>query len=331
MAIIKLRNQTIDVDIESELRQYEWTRPHWLHDRLQAASPMRYERNPSFFILTKEARSGSGEIYPAGTWSDQGADDPEWASGSLPKLLAFLRNETYEESVEYLLYRYGVAQAGERELLVPRLEIVKPITRISDAALSGLTTDYMYLNSRGISDEVQRQANVMYDKTRKAIAIPWYNASGHLVNVKYRRIDSKVFWYEKGAVPIRDLVYGIELASKITVICEAEIDAHSYREVGVAAIAVGGSSFSEAKRDIIRRSRIETLIIITDNDKAGAKLRKEIAESLRYVVKVRHGYIEGAKDANEALQKYGYGALKRAVLDSRSVAQINVNLNNVRN
>lgn len=62
MPEIKVRGQTLDIDIETELREFDWTRARWTADKLQAASPMRYDQTPSFFVNL------DGEY--AGTWSD---------------------------------------------------------------------------------------------------------------------------------------------------------------------------------------------------------------------------------------------------------------------
>jgi DNA primase len=101
----------------------------------------------------------------------------------------------------------------------------------------------------------------------------------------------------------------------------------SWQTAGVAAVAVGGASFNGWKRDLILRSRIEELIIVTDNDKAGGKLRREIEALMRGHVRVRQAYVPGdVKDANEALVKYGAEALRAAIEKAEKCQQIYVNL-----
>ncbi len=39
MSEIKIRDQTLDIDIESELREFEWEQCRWTPDKLLAASP----------------------------------------------------------------------------------------------------------------------------------------------------------------------------------------------------------------------------------------------------------------------------------------------------
>ncbi|MEH7521732.1 toprim domain-containing protein [Bacillus sp. JJ1503] len=322
MAIVHVRKQPIDIDVEAELREFNWTRPRWTSDKLLAASPFRYDQTPSFFVRLEPYGD-----WPAGTWSDSGAYDTEWASGGLVKLLSFLRNETYEETEEYLLNAYGFSyDTTDIKIKPPRLKFQRVRQPLNERVLADFTENYSYLESRGISADVQRQMSVLYDERNRAVVLPWRLPDGRLANVKYRKTRGKVFWYDRSGagIPVRDLIYGIEKVAPVTVLCEAEIDAMSFRQAGYAAIAVGGASFNAVKRDLIMRSPIEELIIATDNDKAGGKLRTEVEQALRGLLRIRHAYVTGGKDANEALVKCGAEALRDAVDKSESVRAIHV-------
>jgi 5S rRNA maturation endonuclease (ribonuclease M5) len=320
MANIKIRGQSVDIDIEGELREFPWTRPRWSADKLIAASPFRYDKTPSFFVKF------DGEY--AGTWADSGAYDSEWSSGNFVKLLSFLRNETYEETEEYLLGTYVFTTDSDTVTLAPlRLRVQRARQLLSADYLAHFSEDYTYLQSRGISEETQRQMGVRYDRRSQAAVIPWRLPDGRLANVKYRKTRGKVFFYAKSALPIRELMYGIERAGPTTVICEAEIDAMSFMEAGYAAIAVGGASFNDYKRDMIMRSPITELIIATDNDKAGGKLRTEIIEALRGRIMLKVARLDAdVKDANDALVKYGSAALRQAVEQAEGVGGLRLNM-----
>jgi 5S rRNA maturation endonuclease (ribonuclease M5) len=318
-----IRGTPVDIDVRTELEAFNWTRPRWSSDKLIAASPFRYDQTPSFFVRLEPYGD-----YPAGTWSDSGAYDSEWQSGNFVKLLAFLRNETYEETEEYLLANYGAPTEGEAVKLRPiRLKLQRVRQTLKDEVLKDFTQDYSYLKSRGISEEVQRQAGVLFNPQAQAAVIPWRLADGRLANVKYRKTRGKVFWYERGAWPIRELVFGLDRVGPTTVLCEAEIDALSFRQAGFAAIAVGGASFNDFKRDLILRSPIEELVIATDNDKAGEKLRREVESALSGKLRLRHAHInKEVKDANEALVRFGAEALRDAVERSEKVAVLRLNV-----
>jgi DNA primase len=172
---------------------------------------------------------------------------------------------------------------------------------------------------------------VLYDAQSRSAVIPWNLAGERVANVKFRTVYGKTFWFIKGGRPIRELVYGIEKAEPVAIICEAEVDAMSWMVAGYSAVAVGGASFNRWKRDLLLRSPIEELIIATDNDKAGGKLRREIEAAMKGHVRVRQAYVCGgdlsaAKDANEALVKYGAESLRDSVEAAERRSQIYVNL-----
>lgn len=311
MALVRVRDQDVDVDVSGELEQFDWVRPRWESDKLLAASPFRYDRTPSFFVRLEPY----GDL-PAGVWSDSGAYDSEWASGNFAKLLAFLRNETYEEAEDYLLATYNFAETASELVMKPvQLRLERNRQALKESILAEYDAEASdYLLGRGIPAEVQQAAGVLYCAKQRAVVLPWRGITGKLANVKYRKTHGKAFWYAKGAEPIRNLVYGIERAATRTVLCEAEIDALSWTAAGFPAVAIGGVAFNKKKRDLIIRSRIEELVIATDNDKAGEKLRQEVAQELRGYVRVRQAYVvRDCKDANEALVKYGAESLRESV------------------
>ncbi|MGY0700841.1 toprim domain-containing protein [Bacillus subtilis] len=309
MPTLILNGRHVDVDIRYELEQFEWTQPTWTADRLLAASPFRDEHKPSFYVYLEDTASAK-----AGYWGDSGAIEEDFARGGFVKLLAFLRAETEDETVDYLLDSYApAAKDGRLTLRLPKLKAVAKPEPLPESILANarLGTN-AYLNGRAIAAWVQHEAGV--GLVGNAVAIPWRLPNGRLANVKYRSVWGKAFWYASGGWPIRELVYGMDLVYakrlKHAVICEAEIDAMAWRSVGVPAIGTGGSTFNLKKADIITQSPIEYLTVVTDNDKAGEKLREAIERYLNGKVRLAHGYITEVKDANELLVKRGAEALR---------------------
>lgn len=311
MCGIKVRDQTIDIDIETELREFDWTRDRWTSDKLQAASPFRYDSHPSFFVNL------TGEY--AGTWADSGAYTEEWSSGNFVKLLAFLRQETYEETEDYLLGEYGLPTLGETlKLRLPALKLPEPIEPLLESIVTPATS--RYLLSRGIGADTQAMYGVGYGKQFGFCALPWRLPSGELANVMYRATRGKIFFYERGGMPRRMLLFGIDVVhrtgGRVAALCEAPIDALSWYEASggeIVGIAAGGVTLSQEQADLIKRSPIETIILAGDNDKAGEKFNSEIERKLRgYVRLVRIDY-GMHKDANESI-----GVLSKIVEETSS-------------
>ena len=320
MPIITVRGQPLNVDIRSELDAFEWQSVKLNADKLIAASPFRYDRTPSFFV------SLDGEY--AGTWGDSGAYDSEWASGNFTKLLSFLRNESYEETEDYLEESYGLGDSTERaQLIVPPLKERKSFRPLDGNTIEPLTSPY--LTKRGISEEVQAQAGVGKSRYKGFVGIPWYLPDGRLANVKYRATRGKTFFYERGGFPIRQLVYNAQnvRTSDKLIVCEAEIDALSWQTAGYNAVAVGGVAFNRRQADIIRTLPYTSIILAGDNDKAGNRFNEQAAEMLRgeRFATVKYGsYTE--KDANLILTTYGVGALRRIAEYAESMNSISVRI-----
>ncbi|MGI2709025.1 MULTISPECIES: toprim domain-containing protein [Bacillus cereus group] len=316
MSSIQIRGQDVNVDIEYELRQFSWTNERWTSYKLIAASPFRYEHTPSFFVNL------DGDY--AGTWKDSGAFDSEWESGNFTRLLSYLRNETYEETEAYLLESYGTCYTYDNLVLKPpKLRIESGHKALDFGRLQEYAYRHPYLGQRGISEEVQRQMKIGYDRFRQAVVIPWFDTNGRLANIKYRKTRGKAFWYEKDGKPIGDLIYGLHLAYKRNikraVYCEAEIDAMSFMTAGVFGLANGSSSFNQRKAEQILKSPIEELVIVADNDPAGEKLRKELEKYLNGKMRLTNGYVCEFKDANDSLLKEGKDSLISVVDNAEPV------------
>ncbi len=307
---IRVRDQKLNIDIESELREFEWIRPKWTSDKLQATSPFRSESTPSFFVNLE------GEY--AGTWADLGAFDSEWASGNFVKLLAFLRQETYEESEDYLLETYGIPDSREKLILrLPALKLPEPIKYLSEDLVTPAFS--RYLERRGIGKEAQEAYGIGYGKQKGFTALPWRTPEGCLANVMYRATRGKLFFYERGGRPRRKLVYGIDVAKRLNArkaaLCEAPIDALSWYEAtggNIVGLAAGGVTLSAEQADLIKRSTIEELIIGGDNDEAGAKFNAMVEEKLRGHVKLLRVDYGKHKDANESIEKLSEIALENS-------------------
>jgi hypothetical protein len=309
MPKITIQGKQVDVNIRNELEQFDWTRADWSADKLLAASPFRYDRSPSFYVYLEDTPSA-----PAGSWGDSGAYDADYAKGGFVKLLAFLRNETEEETADYLLSTYAATCDGNNLTLnLPRLTIQRnrqPLNMYVETTVSD------YLSRRGITEEVQREYGVGVHAN--AVVLPWRLPDGRLANVKYRKMFGKAFWYHKGAWPIRNLVYGIDFAYKhrfmAAVYTEAEIDAQSAAVAGYCGVGNGGADFNASKRDMILRSPIERLIVMTDNDKAGEKLRAQIESELIGKITVAHAYVDSRyKDVNDQLVNAGVESVRAAI------------------
>src|SRR5690625_143056 len=178
LTIINIRNHSVEIDIEAELREYNFGHnARWTTSKLIASSPFRDDRAPSFFV------NFEGEY--AGTWADSGAIDYEYSRGNFVKLIALLRGITYEEAGDYLLEKYGALHEIKPNktirLTKPKIREPARYTFIENTPIVETTSPYLL--SRGISEETQEKFGTGYNENHRGFtAIPWY-FRGRLANI----------------------------------------------------------------------------------------------------------------------------------------------------
>jgi hypothetical protein len=302
-----------DVDVRGEIEEYEWGHnAKWSEDKLIAASPFRYDRSPSFFIrLEPGGIDEFGKQYKAGTWHDSGAYEDEWRSGNIVKLLSYLRSETYEETLEYLTEKYGRAEGKRRPIKPPRIPKRRRMLTLPQDTIEAAVSPY--LTKRGISEEAQVKAGTGRGRHQGYVALPWRTIDGRLGNVKYRATRGKMFFYEDNAEPISNLVWGADSVSPAErcIVCEAEIDALSWRTAGYQAVALGGVGVSDRQIDILLALPVECLVLGGDNDKSGDGFNRRLAKKLikrKSLALLKWDDVE-EKDANDVLRAHGAGTL----------------------
>ncbi|MFD1267553.1 toprim domain-containing protein [Paenibacillus motobuensis] len=284
-----------------EIEHYHWRNPRWHPGKLEASSPFRPgDDRPSFRVITDP----DSELF--GCWVDRGASDPNRRRGGPVQLLAILRGISESEARQILAEEDG-ANSGAYITLRLREPTARARPKSLDSTLldAYAIQDSDYLTSRGISPEVQALFRTGYDPINQAVTIPWVDVTGRLLNVKYRSTRKKRFWYAKNGVPVRDLIYGIDIVYKrrIRKVClvESEIDALYLWTIGQPAMATGGASFNKKKRDLILRSPVEELILLRDNDSAGRVWRNEVVAAFDGKLRIDLSLVpRGYKDVGEA-------------------------------
>ena len=292
------------MDVREELEQFEWHRATWTDDKLIAASPFRDDRRPSFYVWLRDNPQTGAK---AGYWGDSGTGE----RGNLVSLLARLRGVPESNILEYLGDTYcGVEEAEES---IDRLDVAawsrmlptdvrpEPLDR---SILDAYKWRHPYLSNRGISEAVQRMLRVGYCREKRAVTMPWFLPDGRLATIMYRSVRGKAFWYRRGGLPVRDLLYGIDVVYrrnlKAVVLVEAPIDAMYVMTAGIPAVALGGANITSAKTDLLKQSPVETVTIMADHDDAGQAWKRQAVEALSGYMSVKiAGYPARHKDVNE--------------------------------
>ncbi len=316
---MKIRNHEIEIDVAEEIEGFDWQKAETHGDEYKACSPFRDERNPSFYINLE-----------TGLWVDHGASEDYWKKGNLISLLSFLQNVTYEEIEDYLLEKYNVVitDVEEKELKINiQLGEAPPKVFTREELAPYLYRNKTYLLNRGVSEETQKKFVVGYDRTSKAIALLWLDSiTGKVVNVKFRSIKGKQFYYIRGGQPVSNHVFGlyqaIKAGAKKLYIVESEIDALYLWSNGIPASALGGSNLSPMQKRRLLLSGIESFVIATDNDGAGERIKEALKQELNGQAEVLEVALpEYANDINDVKQE----DIKK-VTDSEEPVTLQMNL-----
>lgn len=297
MEKLKVNGYLLEVDYAEELELYmdRFERARIRGEKVQACSPFRNEKNPSFAVNLDN-----------GSWVDSGADSESERKGSFVSLLAHFRGESYEDTSEYLLEKYcHILDDADSLKLKMNLSMEDDVVLLHQEKYEDVVgKPSEYLRNRKISDEVQKLFNCGIGRKGDSVTIPWHDKHGRIINVKYRSMKGKEFWFSKGGQPIKNHVYGIWLIrlKKIKEIwaVESEIDALYLWSLGIPAIAFGGASMNETQKKLILNSGIESLVIATDNDVVGQRFGEVLAKELNgYIVVKKICFPNEKKDVND--------------------------------
>lgn len=288
--MITVANQQLVVDVLEELEPYmeQFDKAVVREDKLQSCSPFREDRHPSFAVNLEN-----------GAWIDSGSTD-DYHKGHFIQLLSFLRQENTEDTVAYLLEKYSLVKI-ETDTLCLDMSFLHPAPKpkiFFTEDLQPYAFRHPYLSTRGITEDVQKAFRIGYDKESHAVVMPWADKYGHIVNIKFRSVIDKKFWYAKGGQKVKGHLYGLNVAErnacKEVWLCESEIDCMRLWSEGIPAIAFGTANMSKAQEKLLLNSQIESAVIAVDNDKAGKKFKQNLID--RLIGKLELKYIEFPSD-----------------------------------
>ncbi len=175
------------------------------------------------------------------------------------------------------------------------------------ADLHGNKSAREYLYSRGINDESINYFNLGYSNPLDMVVTPVHSPSGVPVGLVGRSISDKRF-KNSNNLPRSKTMFNIHRAKKIgdrVIVVESNFDAIRVHQAGFPnVVATLGGHISGENLSLLNRY-FNTVIIMTDADKAGRDLGSAIAYKLsnKNILWASHSYgriyPEGAKDAGD--------------------------------
>ena len=156
-----------------------------------------------------------------------------------------------------------------------------------------------YLESRGIGEEVQERFRI-YEKDKK-VYMPVFDKDGFYLYANARSTVGKNFYVESGA---KKTLWGIEEVdmSKPVAVCESQIDALSFWEVGMQAVATLGAD--NVRCLSMLKDCTSIIVLAFDPDDAGRRARDR-ASAMLGKFRCRWLDLPEGVDVNQALQDIG--------------------------
>jgi len=162
-----------------------------------------------------------------------------------------------------------------------------------------------WLSDRGLTEQTIADFKIAEQSRGNAtVAVFPYLRDGEFINAKYRNVaDKHDMRQEAGAEPCLFGWHLIDPRTRVIAIAEGEIDAMTLHQVGISAISVnaGAGNHQWIDNDWERLERFSTIYLCFDNDEAGRKGVKEVANRLG-LERCQVVTFGDAKDANEYLQ-----------------------------
>lgn len=269
--------------------------------------PFHTEKTPSFNV------SPSKRIYKC------------FGCGKSGDSVSFLMEHeklSYIDAIRRLAERFSV----DIEEAKKKKEYTRPLARLEK--LSTKTINW-FERERGISNNTLLRLGItetlewmpQHQKEVTAICFNYYKGSS-LVNIKFRG-PQKSFKLAKDAELIFYNLPAIQDAEEC-VIVEGEIDCLSLHECGIynCVSVPNGASSGNLKLDYLDNcweyfENKKKIVICTDNDEPGNRLKEELSRRLGYEKCYTVEYPLGCKDANEVLKKEGKEAVVSMIVESR--------------
>lgn len=238
----------------------------------------------------------------AGVWADFAGN----AKGDLLDLIAEVKKIPLSEAIKEAKGWLGISDPIS---CVPRKSYAKPQPKNvkKDPPAESPVVSYL-TKERKLSLDILRKFKISESNNGSEIAFPSFSPTGDLVNVKYIGVKrdergKKFVRQEKGCAPSLFGWHAIPQDCREVVICEGQIDAMTWAQMGFSALSVpdGVASDEWIDFDWDNIQQFDSIYLAYDNDEPGQKAITKVATRLGLArcFAVRVG---DWKDANEALQ-----------------------------
>ena len=208
---------------------------------------------------------------------------------TLVEFIMYTSNRTYFEAVRYIKNKEqeNSIEDSVNKALIEKPEFVKYdellIKRLTNQALESPRA-VRYFEGRSITKESIDKFNLGYSEKQDSVIIPVHSPDGLCIGFVARTIEGKEFKNTPG-LPKGRVLFNLHRikTSSIVYLVESSFDAIRLDQVGFPAVATLGANVSATQISLLKKY-FNNIVLIADNDDAGAIMRDKLIEKLGPVV-----------------------------------------------
>ena len=208
---------------------------------------------------------------------------------TLVEFIMYTSNRTYFEAVRYIKNKEqeNSIEDSVNKALIEKPEFIKYdellIKRLTNQALESPRA-IKYFEGRSITKESINKFNLGYSEKQDSVIIPVHSPDGLCIGFVARTIEGKEFKNTPG-LPKGRVLFNLHRikTSSIVYLVESSFDAIRLDQVGFPAVATLGANVSATQISLLKKY-FNNIVLIADNDDAGAIMRDKLIEKLGPVV-----------------------------------------------
>lgn len=211
-----------------------------------------------------------------------------------------------EEAKNWLIENFASAKLEENympEFTRKQVEFSPVQAYLDESILNEYNYWHPYMEVRHLTKEVVQQFKIGYDIKTQCITFPAWDASGGLVMITKRSVNTKQFYIPKNVQkPIYLLNFILAKNIKAVVVCESQLDALTLWGWHIPAIALFGTG-AEHQYEILKHTDIRSYHLALDGDAAGENGCHKFKKAMGKNVLIDRIAIPNGKDVNDLTER----------------------------
>ena len=207
---------------------------------------------------------------------------------NLEEFVMFVTGRTYFEAARYIKSKQTETNIENKTMYAPPDFVQYDevlIKRLNNQALESPRA-MRYYSNRLITEESVKKFALGYSEKQDMVTIPVHSPDGMTLGFVGRSIEGKEFKNTPG-LPKGKLLFNLHRikASSLVYVVESSFDAIRLDQVGFPAVATLGANVSASQIKLLEKY-FNNVVLVADNDEAGAIMKDKLIEKLGSLVSV---------------------------------------------